>query len=70
MPSEAFQSTSLTAVEDELRQARLEASRLETEIRDFLQLQTGELALQESRKSIELSNSQIEEAKRGQSKRF
>ena len=60
MPSETCQSTSSTAVEEELRQARLEASRLETEIRDYLQLQTGESALQESRKSIELSNSQIE----------
>ncbi len=70
IPSETFQSTSLTAVEEELQQARLESSRLEAEIRDYLQLQTGESALQESRKSIELSNSQIEEAKRGQSKRF
>ena len=56
------------AIEDELQQAHLEALRLETEIREYLQLQTGELALQESRKSIELSNSQIEEEKRGQSK--
>ena len=55
----------LSAALDELQQVHLKAARLETEIRDFLQLQTGELALQESRKSIELSNSQIEEAKRG-----
>lgn len=52
-------------IEDQLQQAHLEAHRLETEIRDYLQLQTGELSLQESRKSIELSSSQIEEAKRG-----
>ena len=43
-----------------------EASRLEAEIRDYLQVQSGHLALVESRKSIELSNHQIEEAKRGQ----
>ena len=52
-------------IEDQLQQAHLEAHRLETEIRDYLQLQTGELSLQASRKSIELSSSQIEEAKRG-----
>lgn len=43
-----------------------EACRLEAEIRDYLQVQSGQLALLESRKSIELSNHQIEEAKRGQ----
>ena len=56
---------SSTLIEDEVQQAHLEAHRLETELRDYLQLQTGELALQESRTSIELSSSQIEEAKRG-----
>ena len=65
--SETPQNEPSIAIEDELQQAHLEALRLETEIREYLQLQTGELALQESRKSIELSNSQIEEAKRGQS---
>lgn len=44
-----------------------EAARLEAQVRDYLQLQVGESALQESRKSIELSNRQIEEGKRGQS---
>lgn len=39
--------------------------RLEAEIRDYLQLQTGQMALVESRKSIELSNYQIREGKRG-----
>lgn len=72
MGSQKTRDTSQTepsiAIDDELRQANLEAIRLETEIREYLQLQTGELALQESRKSIELSNFQIEEAKRGQSK--
>ena len=44
-----------------LSQARL----LETEVRDNLQLQASQLSLQESRKSIELSNHQIEENRRG-----
>ena len=42
-----------------------EAHRLEEEIRDYLQLQTGQLALLESKKSIEFSNDQIQESKRG-----
>ena len=54
-------------VEEDLIQTRQEAGRLEAEIRDWLQLQVGEWALQESKKSIELSNRQIEEGKRGQS---
>ncbi|KAK0517372.1 hypothetical protein JMJ35_000527 [Cladonia borealis] len=41
-----------------------EASRLEAEIRDYLQLQGSRLALLESKKSIELSNNQIYEGKR------
>ena len=42
-----------------------EACRVEAEIRDYLQVQVGHLALLESRKSIELSNHQIQESKRG-----
>ena len=38
---------------------------LECEIRDWLQLRVGSLALEESKKSIEASNLQIEESKRG-----
>ena len=41
-----------------------EASRLEGEIRDHLQLQGSRLALLESHKSIELSSNQIDEGKR------
>lgn len=41
------------------------ASRLEGHIRENLQLQTGKLALEESKKSIEVSNQQIGESKRG-----
>ena len=40
--------------------------RLEAEMRDYLQLNTGQLSLLESRKSIEVSNSQLEESKRGE----
>ena len=42
-----------------------EAHRLEAEIRDYLQIQASLSALLESRKSIELSNYQIQEGKRG-----
>ncbi|KAL8646116.1 MAG: hypothetical protein Q9226_007010 [Calogaya cf. arnoldii] len=41
-----------------------EANRLEGQIREHLQLQTGILALKESRKSIEVSNQQIQENRR------
>lgn len=60
------QRQSLMTLESDLQQIRLVAARLEAEIRDYLQLQTGELAFEESNKPIELSNCQIEEAKRGQ----
>lgn len=52
--------------EEDLKTTHQEAARLEAQIRDYLQLQVGDLALQESKKSIELSNRQIEEGKRGQ----
>ena len=50
---------------NEIKKVHLEAHRLETELRDYLQLQTGVVAIDESRKSIQLSNLQIEEGKRG-----
>lgn len=65
MANKVRQNPSFTTTEDDLRRARLLALRWETEVRDYLQLQTGELARQESKKSIDLSNFQIEEAKRG-----
>ena len=68
MRYDTLQSQSLMTLEGDLQQTRLEATRLEAEIRDYLQLQTGELALKELKKSIELSNFQIEEAKRGKFK--
>ena len=42
------------------------ARRLEAHMRDLRQVQIGQLSLAESEKSIELSNSQIEEGKRGE----
>ena len=56
---------SYTSIRADLRGLIDHARRLETEIRDFMQLQVGNLALEESRRSIELSNSQIREAKSG-----
>lgn len=44
-----------------------DARRLETEVRDFMQLQVGNLSLEESRRSIELSNIQIRESQSGRS---
>lgn len=58
------QENSLGTMEEDLKRTLLETRRLETEIRNYLQLQAGQLAVQESRKSIELSNLQIEEGKR------
>ena len=52
----------------QIKEARIsflkEARLLEAEIRDHLQLQGSKLALEESKKSIELSNNQIYESKR------
>lgn len=43
-----------------------EARAKEVEAFDYMQLQMGRLSIQESRKSIQLSNQQIDEAKRGE----
>ncbi len=53
-------------IEQQVRQCCLQARRLEAEARDSLQVEAGLLALRESRKSIELSNYQIQEGKRGE----
>ncbi|KAL8812846.1 MAG: hypothetical protein Q9223_007190 [Gallowayella weberi] len=50
---------------DDYTDATSVATRLESEVRDYLSLQAGTLGLEESRKSIELSDRQMEEAKRG-----
>ena len=59
------QETSYVSIKADWRNLSDEVRRLEAEIRDFMQLQVGTLALEESRKSIELSSSQIREAKSG-----
>lgn len=56
--------TWLSQVED-IKEAIIEARAREVEARDYLQLQIGNLSILESRKSIELSNQQMDEAKRG-----
>ena len=43
-----------------------EGRRIENEVRDYLQLEAGRLAVEESRTSIRLSNLQIKEAKRSE----
>ena len=58
-------SPAFTRVEMDRNCVLKEACRLEAEIRDYLQVQAGHLALLESRKSIERSNYQIWEGKRG-----
>jgi hypothetical protein len=50
----------------EMKEVLAEADGLESQIRDDIQLEAGKLGLEESRRSIEMSNKQIEEAKRGE----
>lgn len=50
--------------EDELKKDVAEADRLESQVRDYMQIQVARLSLQESRNSIEMSNRQMEESKR------
>ncbi|KAL8784793.1 MAG: hypothetical protein Q9195_008892, partial [Heterodermia aff. obscurata] len=60
-----FQLYEAFAIVSEESKHCLEDSRgLEAEIRDWLLLRVGSLALQESKKSIQLSNAQMEEARR------
>lgn len=52
-------------LDDDIKEAIIEARAREAEARDYMQLQIGNLSISESRKSIQLSNQQIDEAKRG-----
>ena len=61
---ETLSDQSWRKAEADLMQIHEEAGRLESQVRHYMQLQVGELALQESKKSIELSNQQMEEGKR------
>lgn len=60
-----YQSPLFRDFGDEIDHVIGEANRLENEIREYSQLRAGTLGLEESRRSIDLSNRQIEEAKRG-----
>lgn len=51
---------------EEIRQTIVSARRIESQLRGYLQLEAGRASLAESKKSIEMSNRQIEEAKRGE----
>ena len=52
-------------VQDEsILEALAEARTVDAEVRDYMQLQIGNLSILESRKSIRLSNQQLDEAKR------
>ena len=48
-----------------LRRILVAAGAKDTEVRDYLQLPIGNLSILDSRKTIQLSNQQIDEAKRG-----
>lgn len=63
--SDCLKEPSWLSIKADIMSLIHDARRLETEVRDYLQLQVGNLALEESRKSIELSNLQIREAKSG-----
>ena len=56
--------------EEEIIEAVSEARAVEAEARDYMQLQIGNLSIEESRKSIQLSNQQMSEAKRGKSREY
>ena len=49
----------------DIREALAMARNKELEVRDYMQLQIGNLSISESRKSIQLSNQQMNEAKKG-----
>ena len=53
--------------EEEITEAVNKARAQEAEARDYMQLQIGNLSIEESRKSIQLSSQQMSEAKRGTS---
>ena len=63
--SDLSNQPSYLSVVANLRSLIADARRLEAEVRDFKQIQVGDLSLKESRISIELSNAQIREAKSG-----
>lgn len=65
-PREFIEHESCIAIKEDARVWLDDTRNLEAEIRDWLQLQVGSLALQDAKKSIEMSNLQIEESRRGE----
>lgn len=63
--SKCLEDDSTADLEQEFSLYLNDARGLEAEIRDWLQIRVGSLALEESKRSIELSNLQIDESKRG-----
>lgn len=64
-PDDWTQDPAYVSIKEEIRHIQYDARRLECEVRDHMQLEMGKSSLQESRNSIELSNLQIVEGKRG-----
>ena len=60
-----LQSKTWLSQDEDISEIVIEARAKEAEARDYMQLQIGNLSILESRKSIQLSNQQIDEAKRG-----
>ena len=56
--------------EEEIIEMVTKARVVEAETRDYMQLQIGNLSIEESKKSIQLSNQQMSEAKRGKSCKY
>lgn len=61
---EWLKSQTWLSQDERIREALAEAQTVEAEVRDYMQLQIGNLSILESRKSIQLSNQQFDEAKR------
>lgn len=60
-----LQSKTWLSQDEDISEIVIEARAKEVEARDYMQLQIGNLSILESRKSIQLSNQQIDKAKRG-----
>ena len=61
---EWLKSQTWLSQDQRIREALAEAQTVDAEVRDYMQLQIGNLSILESRKSIQLSNQQFDEAKR------
>lgn len=64
-PSEWLQDPVFKNLESESRLVIAQAQRLDAEVRDYMQIESGKLTLEETRKAFELTTIQIQEGKRG-----